>query len=78
VEYFYANDDDYLDVCLVACELFFYLNCWFYHAYEKEDSFVLFDELVHVTSAVMACRKMACRKTTCLSVFTTYLFPMRS
>jgi hypothetical protein len=53
---------------------FFYLNYWFYHAYEKEDNFVtLFDELVHVTSAVMACRK-----TTCLYVFTTYLFPMRS
>jgi hypothetical protein len=61
-------------VYFVACGLFVNFNYWFYHAYEKEDSFVLlFDELVHVTSAVMACRK-----TTCLSVFTTYLFPMKS
>ena len=59
---------------LLLADFFFNFNYWFYHAYEKEDSFVLlFDELVHLTSAVMACRK-----TRCLSVFTTYLFPMKS
>lgn len=61
-------------ICTLLLADFFVSIIGFYHAYEKEDSFVLlFDELVHVTSAVMACRK-----TTCLSVFTTYLFPMKS
>ena len=61
-------------ICTLLLADFFVSIIGFYHAYEKEDSFVLlFDELVHLTSAVMACRK-----TTCLSVFTTYLFPMRS
>jgi hypothetical protein len=61
-------------MCTLLLADFFVSIIGFYHAYEKEDSFVLlFDELVHLTSAVMACRK-----TRCLSVFTTCLFPMKS
>jgi hypothetical protein len=61
-------------ICTLLLADFFVSIIGFYHAYEKEDSFVLlFDDLVHLTSVVMACRK-----TRCLSVFTTYLFPMKS